>query len=150
MPITWLYNLWLIHDSFIGGEILHTLAHAGHSDLHITSLVRDASKAQQVQSAYPEVKTILGDLDDIDLIKEQSKAADVVLSTFSLLLPFPHVNLIARLCCHRTRSQCKGYCRGSAGPTQRNKETRLLDSNIGSDSLCSRRDWFRPVWQRDR
>ena len=66
--------------SFIGGEVLHTLADARHSGLHITTLVRDASKAQQVQLAYPEVETILGDLDNTDLIKEQSKAADVVLS----------------------------------------------------------------------
>ncbi|KAJ4406378.1 hypothetical protein N0V91_004587 [Didymella pomorum] len=66
---------------FIGGEILHTLAHAGRSGLHITALVRDASKAQQVQLTYPEVKTVLGDLDDIHLIRQQSKAADVVLTT---------------------------------------------------------------------
>jgi len=74
------YIALLTEYSFIGGEILHTLAHAGRSGLHITSLVRDASKAQQVQLAYPEVKTVLGDLDDTDLIRKQSKAADVVLS----------------------------------------------------------------------
>lgn len=62
---------------YIGGDILHSLARAGHS---ITSLVRDANKAQQVQLAYPDVKTILGDLDDTDLIKKQSQAADVVLN----------------------------------------------------------------------
>lgn len=71
----------ITNGSFIGGDLLHNLARAGHSGLHITSLVRDASKAQQVQSVYPEVKTILGDLDDTGLVKEQSKAADVVLST---------------------------------------------------------------------
>ncbi|KAJ4350810.1 hypothetical protein N0V95_004423 [Ascochyta clinopodiicola] len=65
---------------FIGGEVLHTLVRAGHSGSHITSLVRDAGKAEQVRLAYPDVKTILGDLDDTDLIKEQSKAADVVLN----------------------------------------------------------------------
>lgn len=66
--------------SFIGGEILYTLASAGFPGSHVTSLVRDASKAQQVQLAYPGVKIILGDLDDTELIKEQSKAADIVLS----------------------------------------------------------------------
>ncbi|KAH6633190.1 hypothetical protein C7974DRAFT_392328 [Boeremia exigua] len=65
---------------FIGGDILHTLARAGHSGLHITSLVRDAGKAQQVQFAYPDFKTILGDLDDTELIREQSKASDIVLN----------------------------------------------------------------------
>ncbi|XPS81320.1 hypothetical protein M3J07_013284 [Ascochyta lentis] len=65
---------------FIGGEVLHTLARAGHSGLHITSLVRDSSKAEQVKLAYPDVETILGDLDNTNLIKEQSKAADVVLN----------------------------------------------------------------------
>ncbi|KAF3006672.1 hypothetical protein E8E13_008546 [Curvularia kusanoi] len=65
---------------YIGGEILHTLKQANHPGLHVTSLVRDASKAQQVQRAYPKVNTILGDLDDTDLIREQSKAADVVLN----------------------------------------------------------------------
>ncbi len=53
--------------------------------MHITSLVRDASKAHQVQLAYPDVKTILGDLDDTDLIREQSKAADIVLSKSALI-----------------------------------------------------------------
>ena len=67
-------------DSFIGGDILHTLARAGYADLHITSLVRDAGRAQQVQFAYPDFKTILGDLDDTELIREQSKASDIVLS----------------------------------------------------------------------
>ena len=65
--------------SYIGGDILHTLAHAGYS---ITSLVRDPSKAQRVQLAYPDVETVLGDLDDTELIKEHSKAADIVLSAF--------------------------------------------------------------------
>ncbi|KAJ8111477.1 hypothetical protein OPT61_g5934 [Boeremia exigua] len=65
---------------FVGGDILHTLTRAGHSGLHITSLVRDASKAQQVQLAYPDVKTILGDLDNSKLIREQSEAADIVLN----------------------------------------------------------------------
>ncbi|KAJ4993813.1 hypothetical protein SVAN01_00867 [Stagonosporopsis vannaccii] len=63
--------------SYIGGDILHTLANAGYS---ITSLVRDPSKAQRVQLAYPDVETVLGDLDDTELIKEQSKAADIVLN----------------------------------------------------------------------
>lgn len=42
-----------------------------------------------MQLAYPEVKTILGDLDDTELIREQSKAADVVLS----MLVCPHSKL---------------------------------------------------------
>ncbi|KZM19987.1 hypothetical protein ST47_g8853 [Ascochyta rabiei] len=73
-------DVLLAFRSYIGGEVLHTLARAGHSGLHITSLVRDATKAEQVKLAYPDVKTILGDLDDTGLIKEQSKAADIVLN----------------------------------------------------------------------
>lgn len=66
--------------SFIGGEILHTLARAEPSGLHITSLVPDAGKAERVKLAYPNVKIILGDLNDTDLIREQAQAADIVLS----------------------------------------------------------------------
>lgn len=107
----------LTGNSFIGGEVLHTLARAGHSGLHITSLVRDASKAQQVHLAYPNVKTILGDLDDTELIKEQSKAADLVLSMHDVVVIYSYADFISRFRCHWTRSERKGHCGGLTSTT---------------------------------
>ena len=42
-------------------------------------MVRDATKAQQVAKAYPEVRVVQGDLDDTHLIEQESKDADIVL-----------------------------------------------------------------------
>lgn len=47
--------------------------------LKIACLIRDQTKARQVQAQYPQVETILGDLDDESLITHQAEASDIVL-----------------------------------------------------------------------
>lgn len=44
----------------------------------IRCLVRDDSKAQLVKTAYPEVETVKGDLEDASLIENEASKADVV------------------------------------------------------------------------
>ena len=60
---------------------MHTLAGVRDSRLHVTALVRAADGAKQLESAYPDVKTVLGDLEDTNLIRDLSEAADIVLSS---------------------------------------------------------------------
>ena len=66
---------------YVGGEVLHRLTStSGHSDTVITCLVRDASKADPVRKSYPQVQILLGDLDDVEKVRQQSAASDIVLS----------------------------------------------------------------------
>ncbi|KAL6708744.1 hypothetical protein ACN47E_002440 [Coniothyrium glycines] len=64
---------------YIGGEVLHTLAHAFPGNTQISALVRDQTKAQQVQEKYPKVQTILGDLDNATLVTSEAEGSDIVL-----------------------------------------------------------------------
>jgi hypothetical protein len=89
-----------------------------------------------VQLAYPDTKTILGDLDDTDLIKEQSKAADVVLSMSGPTMVRTRTEL-NRLCYDRARSKRKSHLRRPPSKTRRDTEARLLDPDLRSDRLRS-------------
>lgn len=46
----------------------------------ITCLVRDAGKVDVVTSAFPAVRIVQGSLDDTDLVEDEAKNADIVLS----------------------------------------------------------------------
>lgn len=62
----------------IGGDALYTL-HAAHPDYQYSLLVRSKDKAKLVQSAYPNARVVLGDLDDSELLTEEAANADIVL-----------------------------------------------------------------------
>ena len=64
---------------YIGGDALHAIISA-HPEYEVTCLVRDSSKGAQIASKYAKVRLVYGDLDSVDLIKEEAKKADVVLS----------------------------------------------------------------------
>lgn len=68
---------------YIGGDSLFTITKA-HPDYEITCLVRNSNKGAQVAAVYPSVKLVYGDLDNVDLIEEESKKADIVLSEYLL------------------------------------------------------------------
>lgn len=63
----------------MGGEVLYTLDHSNLNSLQIVCLVRDETKAVKVQAEYPNVRTVVGDLDDVTLVKREAEAADIVL-----------------------------------------------------------------------
>ena len=67
---------------YIGGDALFTIANT-HPEYEITCLVRNSEKGALVAKDYPKFKLIYGDLDKTDLIEEESKKADIVLSTCS-------------------------------------------------------------------
>jgi uncharacterized protein YbjT (DUF2867 family) len=66
-------------SGYIGGDILHVLASA-HPEYECSVLVRDSTKAAAVSKAYPDVRTVLGDLDSASLIEDEAAQADVVIS----------------------------------------------------------------------
>ncbi|KAJ6002293.1 hypothetical protein N7499_001843 [Penicillium canescens] len=62
---------------YIGGDGLFAIASA-HPDWQFSALVRSQEKSAQVTSKYPQIRTVIGDLDSSDLIEEEVKNADIV------------------------------------------------------------------------
>jgi hypothetical protein len=67
---------------YIGGDGLFAIASA-HPDWQFSALVRSQEKAAQVTSKYPQIRTVIGDLDSSDLIEEEVKNADIVFRMFT-------------------------------------------------------------------
>ncbi|GLI78265.1 hypothetical protein PoHVEF18_006574 [Penicillium ochrochloron] len=65
---------------YIGGDALATL-HAAHPGFSYVALVRSNEKAEQVKARFPNVRVVLGDLDNSALLERESAAADIVLHT---------------------------------------------------------------------
>lgn len=54
-----------------------------YPDLDITILARSAAKAALITAKHPKIRVVIGDLNDSDIIEEQSALADIVFSTYS-------------------------------------------------------------------
>lgn len=65
---------------YIGGDALATLTQQ-HPEFAYSALVRSSEKADQVKAQYPNIRIVLGDLDDSELLERESAAADIVLHT---------------------------------------------------------------------
>ena len=65
---------------YIGGDGLFVIANA-HPDWQFSALVRSEDKSKQVTSKYPQIRTVIGDLDSSELIEEEVKNADIVFRT---------------------------------------------------------------------
>lgn len=63
---------------YIGGDALATLV-AQNPKFSYSALVRTTEKAEQVKAQYPNIRILLGDLDDSALLERESAAADIVL-----------------------------------------------------------------------
>lgn len=50
-----------------------------HPEFAYSALVRSSEKANQVKAQYPNIRIVLGDLDDSDILERESAAADIVL-----------------------------------------------------------------------
>ena len=62
---------------YIGGDALYQL-HKNHPDFEYSALVRSQDKADKVLAQYPNVRIVLGDLDDADKITKEAAWADIV------------------------------------------------------------------------
>ncbi|OQE34883.1 hypothetical protein PENCOP_c015G06984 [Penicillium coprophilum] len=67
---------------YIGGEVLHALQHA-HPDYEVAALIRDHEKAKKVIAAFPKVRVVLADLDNVEIIEKESRKADIVIHAAS-------------------------------------------------------------------
>lgn len=63
---------------YIGGDALATLTQR-HPEFTYSALVRSSEKADQVKAQYPNIRIVLGDLDNSQLLERESAAADIVL-----------------------------------------------------------------------
>ncbi|KAH6704299.1 hypothetical protein BKA61DRAFT_646614 [Leptodontidium sp. MPI-SDFR-AT-0119] len=62
---------------YIGGDALYTTIKA-HPDYDITCLVRNSKRGALLKEKYPAIRLVYGDLDDHDLIVQESSKADIV------------------------------------------------------------------------
>ena len=72
---------------FIGGEVFYTISEA-HPDWEITALVRSSDKGALLAAAFPKTRLVYGSLDDVDVIEQEAKGADLVLSKFAAAFLF--------------------------------------------------------------
>ncbi|KAJ5528237.1 hypothetical protein N7513_012396 [Penicillium frequentans] len=63
---------------YIAGDALATLV-SKHPNFSYSALVRSTDKAEQIKAQYPNIRIVLGDLDDSALLEQESAAADIVL-----------------------------------------------------------------------
>lgn len=65
---------------YVGGDVLHRLQRSSLAKSHLACLVRDASKANILSETYPDINIVQGGLDDSELVEQEARKADVVLS----------------------------------------------------------------------
>ena len=63
---------------YIAGDALHAL-YSEHPEYEYACLIRSKDKAEQVKKAFPNVRIVLGGLDDSALLEEEASKADIVL-----------------------------------------------------------------------
>ncbi|KAF8477606.1 hypothetical protein BDZ91DRAFT_709559 [Kalaharituber pfeilii] len=68
-------------SGYIGGTVLNTLATEKHPEFSYRALVRSESFAEKIRSKYTNVTPVVGSLDDLNLIEEESSKADIVVNT---------------------------------------------------------------------
>ncbi|KAJ4317295.1 hypothetical protein N0V84_007431 [Fusarium piperis] len=69
-------------SGYVGGQVLRELVR-GHPEYAITALVRDTKSAESISQAYPKIRTVIGDLNDGDLVEQEASQASVVLHVAS-------------------------------------------------------------------
>ncbi|KAF0641076.1 hypothetical protein FPSE5266_06878 [Fusarium pseudograminearum] len=69
-------------SGYVGGQLLHELTKT-HPEYNIVTLVRDSHAAETIAQAYPKVRTVVGDLDDSELVEQEAGKADIVLNVAS-------------------------------------------------------------------
>lgn len=69
---------------YIGGDALYAIVKA-HPEYEVTALVRNTDKGAQVATQYPKAKLVYGDLNSSSLLEEESRKADVVCRTSTLM-----------------------------------------------------------------
>ncbi|CAK1367758.1 unnamed protein product [Cercospora beticola] len=63
---------------YIAGDAFYAI-HKAHPDYEYSALIRTEEKAGKVRASYPDVRVVIGGLDDSSIIEEESAKADIVL-----------------------------------------------------------------------
>ncbi|KAJ5910438.1 hypothetical protein N7504_005081 [Penicillium tannophilum] len=66
---------------YIGGHTIGELI-AAHPEYQVVTLVRNKEQAANLQSHWPTITTVVGTLDDDNIIKEESAKVNVALRDF--------------------------------------------------------------------
>ncbi|KAM5358599.1 hypothetical protein ACJZ2D_015144 [Fusarium nematophilum] len=69
-------------SGYVGGQVLRELVR-GHPEYAISALVRDATAAANIAQVFPSIRTVVGDLDDGNLVEKEASQASVVLHVAS-------------------------------------------------------------------
>lgn len=69
-------------SGYIGGDFLHQLLES-HPEYKVRALLRDAAKGAAVTRAFAQVEVVSGSLDDVNIIAQEAKGADVVVRKFT-------------------------------------------------------------------
>jgi hypothetical protein len=46
----------------------------------VKALVRDQTKSDRLAAQYPNITSVIGNLDNLDILESESRAADIVIS----------------------------------------------------------------------
>jgi hypothetical protein len=92
--------------------VLHQLSHA-EGDYDICCLVREG-KVDVVKDAYLDIRVVQGSLDDVALLEEEARKADVVIREFTLRLAVSELT-VDRCCWLPTSAQRRSDTQGSQG-----------------------------------
>lgn len=86
---------------YIGGEVLYQLL--AHGGFEVTALVRSEAKAQLLsQKTDGAVRTVIGSLDDLDIIEKEVEIADVIVNTANVD-HVPSVEVLAKALAKKTK-----------------------------------------------
>lgn len=72
-------------SGYIGGQVAKAI-NQNYPNWHQVVLVRSEAQASIIKATWPDVETVIGDLDSHEILVEQGKRADVVLRKYLTLL----------------------------------------------------------------
>lgn len=80
---------------YIGGDILHALYNK-YPDYEYALLVRTQDKGDDIKKQLPNVRIVIADLDNSNVIEEEASKADIVIRMYSVVhCRYVEFNLLA-------------------------------------------------------
>lgn len=75
-------------SGYVGGHTVMRVTEK-HPEWSIAALVRNQEQSDIVKARWPKIETVIGDLDDKELMIKEGSKADVVLREYYMLLVIP-------------------------------------------------------------
>ncbi|USP76438.1 non-ribosomal peptide synthetase [Curvularia clavata] len=125
---------------YIGGDILYQLYNT-HPEYAYSALVRTKEKAKSVTDAFPDVRIVIGSLDDSDILKEEASKADVVIHTADASDHVGAAKAIAAGLASSHSATNPGFWLHTGGTGILCWETMRSDERLGEESSRQYDDW---------